>query len=189
EHDGTEHYRSRSSRGLRGPMCFRPLIQASIRRNSDRSAGAQTQSIVRLSSRVLVDTSALRAMHHRKELPRSFVRLLSKICHAPSALTVKHETSHLLNVCEARIIPRKRASIRKQENFMQQTLLRQSIRQALQSARPIAALATFGLLTSPAFAQDAQDQSDQKLETITVTGSNIRRVDIETYNETVPSTG
>src|SRR4030095_12799746 len=37
----------------------------------------------------------------------------------------------------------------------------------------------------PAFAQDAQDQGDQKLETITVTGSNIRRVDIETSNPVV----
>src|SRR6185436_13469324 len=35
---------------------------------------------------------------------------------------------------------------------------------------------------APALAQDAQDASDQKLETITVTGSNIRRVDIETSN-------
>ncbi|MFC5488859.1 TonB-dependent receptor plug domain-containing protein [Dokdonella soli] len=54
------------------------------------------------------------------------------------------------------------------------------------SVTPIAALATFGLLVAPAFAQDAaQDQSGQKLETITVTGSNIRRVDIETSNPVV----
>jgi len=38
---------------------------------------------------------------------------------------------------------------------------------------------------APAIAQDAQDQGDQKLETITVTGSNIRRVDIETSNPVV----
>jgi len=78
---------------------------------------------------------------------------------------------------------------------MQKALLRQSIQQALagcarnasslQNATPFAALATFGLLTSPVFAQDAQDQGDQKLETITVTGSNIRRVDIETSNPVV----
>ena len=43
-----------------------------------------------------------------------------------------------------------------------------------------------GLLASPAFAQDApQDQSNQQLETITVTGSNIRRVDIETSNPVI----
>ena len=78
---------------------------------------------------------------------------------------------------------------------MQKALLRQSIQQALagcarntpslQNLTPFAALATFGLLTSPVFAQDAQDQGDQKLETITVTGSNIRRVDIETSNPVV----
>ncbi|MET0231259.1 MAG: TonB-dependent receptor plug domain-containing protein, partial [Rhodanobacteraceae bacterium] len=34
-------------------------------------------------------------------------------------------------------------------------------------------------------AQDAQDQDSQKLETITVTGSNIRRVDIETSNPVI----
>ena len=38
---------------------------------------------------------------------------------------------------------------------------------------------------APAIAQDAQDQGDQKLETITVTGSNIRRVDIETSNPVI----
>ena len=38
---------------------------------------------------------------------------------------------------------------------------------------------------APALAQDAQDQSNQQLETITVTGSNIRRVDIETANPVV----
>jgi len=38
---------------------------------------------------------------------------------------------------------------------------------------------------APALAQDAQDQSSQKLETITVTGSNIRRVDIETSNPVI----
>jgi len=38
---------------------------------------------------------------------------------------------------------------------------------------------------APALAQDAQDQSNQQLETITVTGSNIRRVDIETSNPVI----
>ncbi|HKE48214.1 MAG TPA: hypothetical protein VKB52_09115, partial [Rhodanobacteraceae bacterium] len=47
------------------------------------------------------------------------------------------------------------------------------------------ALAALGLLAGPAIAQDAQDQSNQQLETITVTGSNIRRVDIETSNPVI----
>ena len=77
---------------------------------------------------------------------------------------------------------------------MRHTLLRASIRRALatdagiaapKSARSITALVAMGLLTSQAFAQDAQDQGDQKLETITVTGSNIRRVDIETSNPVI----
>jgi len=38
---------------------------------------------------------------------------------------------------------------------------------------------------APAIAQDAQDQGNQRLETITVTGSNIRRVDIETSNPVI----
>ena len=40
-------------------------------------------------------------------------------------------------------------------------------------------------LAIPAIAQDAQDQNNQQLETITVTGSNIRRVDIETSNPVI----
>jgi len=78
---------------------------------------------------------------------------------------------------------------------MQQTLLRQSIRRAIatraaiaiapQSARSAIALAALGLLPYTAFAQDAQDAAEQKLETITVTGSNIRRVDIETSNPVI----
>ncbi|MGH8172897.1 MAG: TonB-dependent receptor plug domain-containing protein, partial [Rhodanobacteraceae bacterium] len=78
---------------------------------------------------------------------------------------------------------------------MQQTLLRQSIRRALatrariatapQSAKSAVALAALGLLAGPAFAQDAQDAGSQSLETITVTGSNIRRVDIETSNPVI----
>jgi outer membrane receptor protein involved in Fe transport len=51
---------------------------------------------------------------------------------------------------------------------------------------PVLAIAALGFSVAPAFAQDApQDQSSQKLETITVTGSNIRRVDIETSNPVV----
>src|SRR3954469_11941608 len=79
---------------------------------------------------------------------------------------------------------------------MRHTLLREAIRGALDSpgfapapSRPtrMTALAALGLLAVPAFAQDApQDQSsNQQLETITVTGSNIRRVDIETSNPVI----
>jgi len=78
---------------------------------------------------------------------------------------------------------------------MRHTLLREAIRRVLTapvdfarapgSPVSITALAALGLLASPAFAQDAQDQNDQKLETITVTGSNIRRVDIETSNPVI----
>ena len=79
---------------------------------------------------------------------------------------------------------------------MRHTLLREAIRGALVApgfARPpssptrMTALAALGLLAAPAFAQDApQDQnSNQQLETITVTGSNIRRVDIETSNPVI----
>jgi outer membrane receptor protein involved in Fe transport len=53
----------------------------------------------------------------------------------------------------------------------------------------LAALAALGLIATPALAQNApQDASagtNQQLETITVTGSNIRRVDIETSNPVV----
>ncbi|HEY6986429.1 MAG TPA: hypothetical protein VH375_10120, partial [Rhodanobacteraceae bacterium] len=66
---------------------------------------------------------------------------------------------------------------------MRHTLLRDSIRRAFGYATDIAraapgipslsVLTALGLLTSPAYAQDApQDQSNQQLETITVTGSN-----------------
>ena len=48
------------------------------------------------------------------------------------------------------------------------------------------ATAAVGLSAGTVFAQDtAQDQNSQKLETITVTGSNIRRVDIETSNPVI----
>ncbi|MEO7323888.1 MAG: TonB-dependent receptor [Dokdonella sp.] len=79
---------------------------------------------------------------------------------------------------------------------MRNTLLRQSIRQALNtrasltktptSVASLAALAAFAITALPATAQDvAADQNSQKLETITVTRSNIRRVDIETSNPVV----
>ncbi|MEO5624821.1 MAG: TonB-dependent receptor plug domain-containing protein, partial [Dokdonella sp.] len=79
---------------------------------------------------------------------------------------------------------------------MRNTLLRQSIRLALDtrasltktptSVASLAALAAFAMTTIPAAAQDAAaDQNSQKLETITVTGSNIRRVDIETSNPVI----
>ena len=79
---------------------------------------------------------------------------------------------------------------------MRHTLLRNSIRRALGAAGGIArvssgitslgALTTLGLLTGSVSAQTApQDQDTQKLETITVTGSNIRRVDIETSNPVI----
>jgi outer membrane receptor protein involved in Fe transport len=63
--------------------------------------------------------------------------------------------------------------------------MRAAIATAPQSARSAIALAALGLLPSPAIAQDAQDQGSQSLETITVTGSNIRRVDIETSNPVI----
>ena len=79
---------------------------------------------------------------------------------------------------------------------MQQTLLRQSIRHALaaraaiamapQSARSAMALVALSFVPLAASAQDApQDAGNQQLETITVTGSNIRRVDIETSNPVI----
>jgi outer membrane receptor protein involved in Fe transport len=90
-----------------------------------------------------------------------------------------------------------RATIQEEEKSMRHTVLREAIRQVLvapvefarapgSSAR-LTALTAFGLLSGPAFAQDApQDQtSQQQLETITVTGSNIRRVDIETSNPVI----
>lgn len=66
---------------------------------------------------------------------------------------------------------------------MRQTQLREAIVRVLRATTPIAALATLGLLTNPAHAQDAPQDADaqnQKLETITVTGSRIRRTEVET---------
>ena len=80
---------------------------------------------------------------------------------------------------------------------MRHTLLREAIRRVLGapvgftgapgSPARMTAMAALGLLSGQAIAQDApQDQnSNQQLETITVTGSNIRRVDIETSNPVI----
>jgi iron complex outermembrane receptor protein len=42
------------------------------------------------------------------------------------------------------------------------------------------ATAVVGISAAPVFAQDAQDQGGQQLETVTVTGSRIRKADVET---------
>ena len=77
---------------------------------------------------------------------------------------------------------------------MRHNPLPQSIRRALATAAlaarapaaaPLAALATLGLMAGPAAAQDEGLAGTQSLETITVTGSNIRRVDIETSNPVI----
>ena len=72
------------------------------------------------------------------------------------------------------------------ENNMTNPLLRDAISKALR-AYGIAGASTLALsIAVPAVAQDAaQDASTQKLDTITVTGSNIRRVDIETSNPVI----
>ena len=67
---------------------------------------------------------------------------------------------------------------------MRNSLLREAIVRGLRSYG--IAGATLASAAIPAIAQDApQDQNSQKLETITVTGSNIRRVDIETSNPVI----
>ncbi len=69
---------------------------------------------------------------------------------------------------------------------MSHTLLREAIRRSLRTYGVAGAALAYGSLAIPAIAQDAQDQgSNQQLETITVTGSNIRRVDIETSNPVI----
>src|SRR6185295_18320084 len=68
---------------------------------------------------------------------------------------------------------------------MSNTLLRGAIRRGLRTYGVAGATLACTSAALPAFAQDAQDTADQKLETITVTGSNIRRVDIETSNPVV----
>ena len=68
---------------------------------------------------------------------------------------------------------------------MSNTLLRQAIRRGLRTYGVAGAALAYGSLAIPAIAQDAQDQANNQLETITVTGSNIRRVDIETSNPVI----
>ena len=65
-------------------------------------------------------------------------------------------------------------------------LMSNELFKAVRFALYAGATAAVGLSAGTVFAQDeAQDQSSQKLETITVTGSNIRRVDIETSNPVI----
>ena len=70
---------------------------------------------------------------------------------------------------------------------MSTTLLREAIRRGLRTYSVAGASVAFGCIAAPALAQDAgaNDQKGQALDTIVVTGSNIRRVDIETANPVV----
>ena len=70
---------------------------------------------------------------------------------------------------------------------MTNLLLRNAIRRGLYKSGAVGTAVALGCISAVASAQDAQDQnaSNQKLETITVTGSNIRRVDIETANPVI----
>jgi outer membrane receptor protein involved in Fe transport len=64
-------------------------------------------------------------------------------------------------------------------------LMSNELSKAVRYALYAGATAAAGLSAGAALAQNAPDQAGQKLETITVTGSNIRRVDIETSNPVV----
>ena len=70
---------------------------------------------------------------------------------------------------------------------MSTTLLREAIRRGLRTYSVASASVAFGCIAAPALAQDAgaNDQKGQALDTIVVTGSNIRRVDIETANPVI----
>ena len=69
---------------------------------------------------------------------------------------------------------------------MRNTLLRDAVRRGLRMYGSIGATLALGGVAGSALAQDAAQGIDsQQLETITVTGSNIRRVDIETSNPVV----
>jgi outer membrane receptor protein involved in Fe transport len=72
------------------------------------------------------------------------------------------------------------------EKNMANALLRRAISQGLRTSGTIG-MSTLALgFAASAIAQDAgQDAATQKLDTITVTGSNIRRVDIETSNPVI----
>ncbi len=64
---------------------------------------------------------------------------------------------------------------------MSNTLLREAIRRGLGSCGAAGATLALASAAAPALAQDApQDQSGQQLETVTVTGSRIRKADVET---------
>src|SRR3954468_23230454 len=66
-------------------------------------------------------------------------------------------------------------------------LLRNAVRRGLQSYGVAGMSLAFTCASAPAIAQDADaaNQKGQSLDTIVVTGSNIRRVDIETANPVV----
>ncbi|HZP66247.1 MAG TPA: hypothetical protein VFB32_08050, partial [Rudaea sp.] len=68
---------------------------------------------------------------------------------------------------------------------MSSTLLRNAIRQGLRTYGLAGAAVALGYSAVPAQAQDATPDKSQALDTIVVTGSNIRRVDIETANPVV----
>jgi len=59
-------------------------------------------------------------------------------------------------------------------------LMSNELFKAVRYALYAGATAAIGMSAAPVFAQDAGDQDSQKLETITVTGSRIRKADIET---------
>jgi outer membrane receptor protein involved in Fe transport len=71
---------------------------------------------------------------------------------------------------------------------MSNTLLRDAIRRGLRTYGVAGAAVAFGAGVTPVLAQTAapgDQQKSQALETIVVTGSNIRRVDVETANPVV----
>jgi iron complex outermembrane receptor protein len=59
-------------------------------------------------------------------------------------------------------------------------LMSNELFKAVRYALYAGATAAIGMSAAPVFAQDAGDQDSQKLETITVTGSRIRKADVET---------
>ena len=64
---------------------------------------------------------------------------------------------------------------------MKKNLLREAILRAMGPCGAVGAAIAFAYTATPAFAQDAApDLDSQKLETITVTGSRIRKADVET---------
>ena len=59
-------------------------------------------------------------------------------------------------------------------------LMSNELFKAVRYALYAGATAVVGISAAPVFAQDAQDQGGQQLETVTVTGSRIRKADVET---------